>query len=97
MPQQFPLATTYADVMNSKAHMIECTQELADDALNALPPYYAPGCFGMGEPHSHADDGAPITVWFAQIGGKWYALLGTRIDAIAVFDLARAAFHKVAV
>ena len=66
------------------------TEERADEALNVLPPVYANGCFGLGEPISHDENtGAALRDWYAKIGGKWWYVTCTRNEAEMAFATLR--------
>lgn len=53
--------------------------------LEVLPPIYAKGCFGLGEPYNHNGKGEEITVWCCKREGSYLGFLGTQEEAEKVF------------
>ena len=84
MTYQTPPVTWY-DEIRLHHRPIEVTEELLNEALNVLPPIYATGCFGVGEPKSHNDRNQAERHWFSQRGGKCWGYLGTRSEAESAF------------
>lgn len=64
---------------------VEVSHDLLNEALSALPPIYACGCFGLGEPHSHNERDEPITHWFCERGGRCWCYMGTREEAESAY------------
>lgn len=76
------------DFMTDRAKpgtLVEITAGQYEHMLNVLPPIYARGCFGMGEPVEHTADG-PTYHWAAMRGGKHFACYGTRAQAELAFS-----------
>lgn len=67
---------------------LECTREHFEHCLNVLPPVYARGCFGVGEPYSHeVIDGREYATrhWCCERAGKCWCLFGLKTEAEATF------------
>lgn len=76
--------------------IVETSEAVANHALEALPPIYAKGCFGLGEPLSHDwETGEAISNFFAQIDGRWYGTIGTKKQAEERFELFKVALRKI--
>lgn len=65
--------------------LVEITTEQYDYMLNVLPPIYARGCFAMGEPVAHTEEGVTFH-WAGRREGKCFACYGTRRDAERAFS-----------
>jgi len=66
-----------------------CSEDFYWDNMNALPPIYAEGCWGMGEPLDHTAIGEVITLWFAGKPEKAFCMVGTHREALAEFARVR--------
>lgn len=78
----------FTETRKARGTAVECTREHFDYCLNVLPPVYAPGCFGVGEPYSHeVVDGRTVTThhWCSERGGKFLCAFGTKAEAMAIF------------
>ena len=64
--------------------LVEVTKDQHDDMLDTLPPIWARGCFAMGEPVDHTDDGVTFH-WAGRRGDKYYTCYGTREQAERAF------------
>lgn len=72
----------------NRGKAVECTEEHFDYCLNVLPPVYARGFYGVGEPTSHEMvDGTEFATrhWFMQAGKRFFCAFGLKTDAIAAF------------
>jgi len=70
---------------DSPGVLVEITEEQHDYMLGVVPPIYARGCFGMGEPVAHTAEGVTFH-WAGQRGGKFFACYGTKAQAELAFS-----------
>ena len=61
-----------AEAMDPAAEPVEVTEELYDEMLNAVPPYYVPGGFLVGEPLTDCSLGT-VYVHFARREDRFFA------------------------
>lgn len=66
----FPLVTELRH--RGERAWVEISDEHADHFLEVLPPLYRPGCFMVGEPAAHADDGTPIHAAVVRIRTRYF-------------------------
>ena len=74
----------FENIKNSK-QPVEIEEETYWYYLEVLPPIYAKGCFGLGEPYDHNNQGEEITVWCCQRNKKFYGFLGTKTEAENIY------------
>ena len=68
----------------NRVRALVCTEEHFSYCLEVLPPAYAHGFYGVGEPWSH--EAAGVTRhWFAQFGRRFFCTFGLKSDAAAAF------------
>ena len=79
------MTTSFFDQARASATPIEITAEHFEHMLTTLPPKFARGCFAMGEPVAHTDEGTTYH-WAAQRGSKFLAFYGTKKQAEAAFS-----------
>lgn len=64
--------------------LLEIDEAQHDYMLNVLPPIYGRGCFAMGEPVTHTEDGVTFH-WAGKRGARFFACYGTRAQAERAF------------
>ncbi len=55
------------------------TRDAVEYARGVVPPWYAGGLFGVGEPYCHDDDGKPLTLWVDPV--RLQGFFGTATEA----------------
>lgn len=68
----------------TRGELIEIADEQYQHMLNVLPPIYARGCFAMGEPVAHTEEGVTY-YWASKRGERSFLCYGTRREAETAF------------
>ena len=70
----------FGNLRKTAGELVEISEHDYEYMLNVLPPFYARGCFAMGEPVAHTTDGVTF-YWAGKRGEKFFACYGTRKQA----------------
>jgi hypothetical protein len=62
---------------------VEVDEDFYWYVIEVLPPIYAKGWVGLGEPYSHTSDDKIITYWVCKRGEKYFCFFGTCPEAEA--------------
>lgn len=68
----------------ARGQAITCTQEHAMYCLGVVPPVYATGFFGLGEPDSH-EPGGVTRHWILERPSRCFCTFGTKAEAATAF------------
>ena len=60
---------------------VEVDEDFYWYVIEVLPPIYAKGWAGLGEPYSHTSDNRIVTYWVCKRGEKYFCFFGTQNEA----------------